>query len=200
MMEAPPGAALVMAEADFLLEFLIVALDAPAQLGEVDQGGKRHVTTDGREPEFRGCSFVLGPFDQQRLFSETRFALHRRHMDAHPGKARPQSRVAAFPPHDGAPGLLGQTARQGRDADAPWLRFVLAHLAHFDGRYDGRHIAQPQFRDRLPQRTIRSVTRIHQHDTGSYTRLQSRADLLQRNLRFGLEPDRGWTARRPRYS
>ena len=60
MMEAPPGAALVMAEADFLLEFLIVALDAPAQLGEVDQGGKRHVAIDGREPEFRGCSFVLG--------------------------------------------------------------------------------------------------------------------------------------------
>src|SRR6516164_11004632 len=50
MVEAPPGAALVMADADLLLEFLIVALDAPTQLGQIDQGGKRHVAVDVREP------------------------------------------------------------------------------------------------------------------------------------------------------
>jgi hypothetical protein len=42
-----------VAEADFLFEFLIVALDAPAQLGEVDESAERHLV-DGCEPEFRG--------------------------------------------------------------------------------------------------------------------------------------------------
>jgi hypothetical protein len=36
MMEATPSAAFEMPEADLLLELLIVALDAPAQLGNVD--------------------------------------------------------------------------------------------------------------------------------------------------------------------
>ena len=37
-MEAAPSAALVVAKTEFLLEVLIIALDAPAQLGEADQG------------------------------------------------------------------------------------------------------------------------------------------------------------------
>ena len=36
-MKAAPSASLEVPEADLLLEFLIVALDAPAQLGDVDQ-------------------------------------------------------------------------------------------------------------------------------------------------------------------
>src|ERR1700756_3681454 len=52
MMEAPPSAALIVAEADFLFEFLIVALDARAQLGEVDESAERHALVDGCEPEF----------------------------------------------------------------------------------------------------------------------------------------------------
>ena len=39
MMEATPAAPFIVAEPDLLLEFLIVALDAPAQLGEIDQPG-----------------------------------------------------------------------------------------------------------------------------------------------------------------
>src|ERR1700675_4599820 len=37
MVEASPAAALVMSKAEFLLEFLIIALDPPAQLGQIDQ-------------------------------------------------------------------------------------------------------------------------------------------------------------------
>jgi hypothetical protein len=37
MMEAWPAAALEMAEAQFLLEFRVVALDQPALLGVVDE-------------------------------------------------------------------------------------------------------------------------------------------------------------------
>src|SRR6185437_2948576 len=63
MVEASPGAPLIMTQADFLLEFLIIALDAPAQLGEIDEVAERHVVVDGCEPELRGRSFILGPFD-----------------------------------------------------------------------------------------------------------------------------------------
>jgi hypothetical protein len=37
VVEASPSAPFEMPEPDLLLEFLVIALDAPAQLGEVDQ-------------------------------------------------------------------------------------------------------------------------------------------------------------------
>ena len=37
MMESAPASALVMAKTEFLLEVLVIAFDAPAQLGGVDQ-------------------------------------------------------------------------------------------------------------------------------------------------------------------
>src|SRR5712671_916039 len=144
MMEAAPAAALIVAEADFLLEVVIIALDAPAQLGEIDEAAERHVAVDGCEPEFGGCGLVLGPFDEQRLFGETCFAPDWRGAYAHTGKARLQLLVRAFPPRDGAPGVLGQAERQGFDADTWRLGIILAHMAHFSGRQDGRHIAEPQ--------------------------------------------------------
>src|ERR1700739_3608675 len=155
MMEAPPSAALIVAEADFLFEFLIVALDAPAQLGEVDESAERHALVDGCEPEFCRRSFILRPFDKQRLFGETRFAPHRGGVHAHAGKARPQFRVAAFPPRDGAPGVLWKAARQCFDTDAPRLPIILAHRTHFDRRYHGRHIFQSKYPNRLAQGAVR---------------------------------------------
>src|SRR5215831_11777519 len=108
MMEARPASALIMAEAGFLLEILIIALDAPAHLGEIDEPAERHLGADGCEPVFRRFGFALGPFDEQRLFGETRFAPDRRNAHPHTGKARPQLHVGAFPPRDGAPSTLGQ--------------------------------------------------------------------------------------------
>src|SRR5258708_3497054 len=60
MMEALPATALIMAEADFLLEVVIIALDAPARLGEIDEAAERHVAVDGCEPEFGGRGLALG--------------------------------------------------------------------------------------------------------------------------------------------
>jgi hypothetical protein len=77
MMEAAPAAALIMPEADFLLEVVIIALDAPTQLGEVDEAAERHFAVDGCEPELGGRSLALGPFDQQRLFGESCFTFLR---------------------------------------------------------------------------------------------------------------------------
>src|SRR5258705_11706204 len=134
MMEAAPAAAFIMPEADFLLEVVIIALDAPAQLGDVDKAAERHVTVDGCEPEFGGRVLALGPFDEQRLFGEPCFAPDRRNAHAYAGKARLQLLVRAFPPRDGAPGVLGQADCQCYDTDARRLRIVLAHRAHFNGR------------------------------------------------------------------
>src|SRR6266849_6803610 len=51
-MEAAPSAALEMSEPHLLLEFLIVALDAPAQLGKVHQAMEGDAFGKGREPVF----------------------------------------------------------------------------------------------------------------------------------------------------
>src|SRR5215475_2299417 len=108
MMESPPAAALIMAEADFLLEIAVIVLDTPAHLGEIDKLTQRHVLVDGCEPVFGGLGLALGPLDEQRLFSETCFAPDWRNAHAHTGKARPQLLIGAFPPRDSAPGALGQ--------------------------------------------------------------------------------------------
>src|SRR5216684_2388918 len=50
VMEAAPSAALEMSEPHLLLEFLIVALDAPAQLGKVHQAMEGDAFGKGREP------------------------------------------------------------------------------------------------------------------------------------------------------
>src|SRR3954470_19923970 len=50
MVKAEPSAPFEMPEADLLLELLIIALDAPAQLGSVDQIAERGVSRQGREP------------------------------------------------------------------------------------------------------------------------------------------------------
>src|SRR5882672_11742414 len=129
MVEAAPAAALIVAEADFLLEVLIVALDAPAQLGEINEGTERHFPVDGCEPELGGLGLALGPFDEQRLFGETCFAPDRRRAHAHTGEARLQLLIRAFPPRDGAPGVLGQAERQGVDTEARRLRITLTQMA-----------------------------------------------------------------------
>src|SRR3990172_2989259 len=75
MMEASPPAALEMVEPELILELLIVALDAPAQLGEADEGGDGRGLRQGREPILRGRVFAPRPLDQQPLFRPRRRAL-----------------------------------------------------------------------------------------------------------------------------
>ena len=67
-MESAPPAPLEMPEPDLLLEFLIVAFDAPAQLCEVDQTTEGDAFGKGREPIFGRLLLFLGPLDQQPFF------------------------------------------------------------------------------------------------------------------------------------
>src|SRR5690349_7184854 len=73
VMEAAPAAALVMPEPKFLLRFLIIAFDAPSELGEFDQALKADVLRQGRQPVFGGLLLPLRPLDQ-KPFWQARFA------------------------------------------------------------------------------------------------------------------------------
>ncbi|GGJ44332.1 hypothetical protein GCM10011320_59790 [Neoroseomonas lacus] len=64
VVEAVPASALIMAEADFLFQLLIVALDSPTQHGMAEQPG---ATDGGRQregPRLAGLGRIGVPFDQ----------------------------------------------------------------------------------------------------------------------------------------
>src|SRR6266704_4765990 len=113
-MEAAPSAAFEMSEPDLLLELLIVALDAPTQLGEVDQRVESDVFRKRREPVFGRLVLVLWPLDQQPFlrpaFGEIVIAM--RGPDPHARKARGQPLGRTLAPLDRAPSALGQVEGQ----------------------------------------------------------------------------------------
>src|ERR1700752_3023823 len=107
MMEATPAAPFVVAEPDLLLELLIVALDAPAQLGQIDELREADVLRQRGEPVFGWLRFTLRPFDQQPLRRQLlgdQFVVA--DADTHTREARGQLVGRAFPPRHRAPGLL----------------------------------------------------------------------------------------------
>src|SRR4051812_24401631 len=141
MVKAAPAAAFVVAEAKFLLEVLIVALDPPAPLGLPDEGGEGDVGGQGGKPVSGRFGLTLGPLDQAPFlgarFAAAGVALSR--ADAHGSEAGRQLGVAARAPGDAPKGLVWQPEGEilGRDwlvgvvvsqacgaatAPAPWLR------------------------------------------------------------------------------
>ena len=62
-MEAAPAASLVVSKAQFLFQLLIIALDPPAQLGQIDQAIEGHIRRDSGQPIFGGLGIAFGPFD-----------------------------------------------------------------------------------------------------------------------------------------
>ncbi len=97
MMEAAPTASLIVAEPEFLFEFLIVALDAPAQLGGADELCERSGGRESGEPVFEWFGITLGPFDQQPFLGAGlgQFVIPGRGPDAHGGEARVEVSVVA---------------------------------------------------------------------------------------------------------
>src|SRR5260370_33685552 len=107
MMEAAPAAALIVPKPDLLLELLIVPLDAPAHLGEIDKSAEADVRRQCREPIFGRFGFALGPFDQQPfLLQRGRVQPIMPYDDAHACKARGQTISLAYTPSYRAPGSL----------------------------------------------------------------------------------------------
>src|SRR5215208_7191374 len=65
VVEAAPAAPLVVPEPEFLLELLVVAFDAPPELGEFDQARKTNVLRQRREPVLGGFLLAFRPLDQE---------------------------------------------------------------------------------------------------------------------------------------
>src|SRR5215212_1602714 len=105
MMEAAPAASLVVPQAEFLFQLLVIAFDPPAQLGQIDQAIERHVRRDGGKPIFGGLGVALGPFDQQPFLiprlGPPRVTMRRPHPN--PGKARDQRSRASLAPGNRLP-------------------------------------------------------------------------------------------------
>src|SRR6202171_3894170 len=60
VMEAAPSAPFIVSKPYLLLEFLIISLDTPAQLGKVDEPAEADVRRQRREPVFGRLGFALG--------------------------------------------------------------------------------------------------------------------------------------------
>src|SRR3954469_17011279 len=73
VVEPAPAAALVVPQPEFLLELLVVAFDAPPELGEFDQALEADVLRQGREPVLGGLLLAFRPLDQEPLL-RARFA------------------------------------------------------------------------------------------------------------------------------
>jgi len=122
MMEATPASAFEVAKPEFLLELLVVTLDAPAQLGQIDQTFEGDVVWQGREPVLGRRLLAFGPFDQEPLLAAQFVAMSGAHAQA--GEAGSQPVAGAFAPADRAPSPPGQAERKLLDRDR--LVFIVA--------------------------------------------------------------------------
>src|SRR5271157_5947198 len=124
VVEAAPSTAFEMSKSDFLLELLIIALDAPAQLGEVDQISEGNVLRKRRKPVFGRLALAFRPLDQQPFLRAQLGAPFVAMRGANPQacKARAQRFGCALAPCNRAPGPFRQAERQRLDRD----RSVLA--------------------------------------------------------------------------
>src|SRR4051794_14859195 len=127
MVEAAPAAALVVPKPEFLLELLVVALDAPPELGEFDQAREADLLRQGREPVFGRLLLSFRPLDQEP-FLRARFAQPVAMSGSHPHacKARGEPIGCTLAPGDLGPRLRLKSKRQRLDRG----RLVLAIPAH----------------------------------------------------------------------
>src|SRR5829696_6060977 len=65
VMEASPTSSLEVPEPELLFQFLVIPLDAPAQLRERDEAVEGDVFRNGSKPELRGLLLLSWPFDQE---------------------------------------------------------------------------------------------------------------------------------------
>jgi len=107
MVEATPSPPFEMPEPDLLLQLLIIALDAPAQLGEIYQVAEGDILLKRREPIFCRLGLTFRPLDQQPFFRAAlgKIVISMGDADTHSGKARGQLFGRAFAPRDLLPGF-----------------------------------------------------------------------------------------------
>ena len=63
VVETAPTAALIMADTDFLFQIKVIALNTPAQFGDVHQLRERDILRQSGEPILRWFRLAFRPFD-----------------------------------------------------------------------------------------------------------------------------------------
>src|SRR4051794_39502461 len=210
-METAPAAPLIVPQSEFLLELLVVALDAPPELGEFDQAHEADVLRQGREPVLGGLLLAFRPLDQEpflraRLIQPV-IAMSASHP--HPREARGEAIGCTLAPGDLGPRLRPKSKRQRLNRD----RLVLVIPAHQlgwssparpglgrQGRtalrpdrgvgQDPGDVTEPERGDVGAQLRIAAITGIHEDHPAWQAGFGSRTDLIERNLGLGLEGDR----------
>src|SRR3954464_11507807 len=130
-METAPAAPLIVPKPKLLLEFLIVALDAPPELGEFDHAREADLLGQCREPVLGGLPLAFRPLDQEpflraRLIQPV-IAMSGSHP--HPCEARGEPIGDALAPTDLGPRRRPKSQRQRLHRG----RLVLAIPAHQRG-------------------------------------------------------------------
>src|SRR5215475_7002097 len=126
MVKAAPPAPFISAQAKFLLELLIIALNPPPQLCQIDQTIEGGILGQGGKPILGRLDLVFRPFDQKPLFStqlaQRVIAMRRPHPP--PGKARGEPIRGSLAPSNRLPRLSRQAEGECLDRD----RLVLSAL------------------------------------------------------------------------
>jgi hypothetical protein len=106
MVKTTPASSFIVSQPEFLLQFLVVALDDPTMLGEAHQIWKLQVFGQSGKPVLGRFSFLAGPLDEEP-FLGTRFTtpvIAMSRTDAKRGKARAEPLTSSFPPAYDLPG------------------------------------------------------------------------------------------------
>ena len=124
VVKASPASTFKVIEAQFLLEFLIVALDPPAQFGSFHEHRESRIRRQGRKPIFGRRAFALRPFDEQPFFGIGLRApvVPMRGPNRHGGEAGTKRFVDAFAPCDVTPGVSRQRLGEVLGLRRPILR------------------------------------------------------------------------------
>src|SRR3989442_15965706 len=119
VMKASPAPAFEVIQADLLLEFLVVAFDAPAEFRQSDELFAWRVGRQSGEPGLGGGRLAARPLDDQPLHLSSAIAplVSMSRADPHACEPRTHGATIALPPSDRLPGRIGQRFRQGMDRD-----------------------------------------------------------------------------------
>src|SRR5271166_2790996 len=183
MVETAPTTPFVVAQPNLLLEIEVVALDPPAQLGQIDHALQRDVGWQCGEPVVVRFGFTVRPLDQQPFFGCWLAPPGVVMCGANPpsGEPRAQWRVAAVSPLDLLPGTGGEFQSQRLGCDRPMRRVATQPLAgptaaragrrrqwcfarspDRRGGQDARYVSPPKFADPSTQFAVVAVGRVHQ--------------------------------------
>ncbi len=208
MMKAAPAAPFKVPQPEFLLQFLVIALNNPAVFGEIDQIAERCVGGKRGQPVLRRLLFLLWPFDQKPFFrmrlGAPVIAVSGPYTKS--GEAGYEFVFHALSPRDIRPCLRGQ--RQGEFFCAERLMFrvssqksgwppqafslwrglrLLARSPHAYRALYADNIRQLPFGKPGPKLRFGAVARVSQHNTCRHASFPRPPDLLQRDPGLGLE-------------